>query len=167
MGGVIGSLAGMVACQHYGARLNACYVLMSDDVNMPDIEPELWNRSYKDARITHVAAIEPGFIWGLQSANVAGLVSDTITMMIGFGAGEDRLLATDFDASSLANLLPTAKIERFAPAFHFTAIPLCKPEGAEILHEDNDDPVCTDPAGTDRAVIHATIVNLIAGQLGL
>lgn len=56
-----------------------------------------------------MAAIEPGFIWGLQPANVAGLVSDT--MMIGFGAGENRMLATDFDARSLANLLPTAKIE--------------------------------------------------------
>lgn len=82
---------------------------MSDYVNMPGIEPEFWNRSNKDARITHVAAIEPGFIWGLQPANVAGLVSDT--MMIGFGAGEDRMLATDFDASGLANRLPTAKIE--------------------------------------------------------
>ena len=37
----------------------------------------------------------------------------------------------------------------------------------EILKEEGDDPVCTDPKGTDRAAVHATIINEIAGELGL
>ena len=50
---------------------------------------------------------------------------------------------------------------------HFTALPLCKPAAEEILKEEGDDPVCTDPKGTDRAAVHATIINEIAGELGL
>jgi len=32
---------------------------------------------------------------------------------------------------------------------------------------ENDDPVCTDPEGSDRAEIHAEIIDLIAGEFGL
>ncbi|WP_170118993.1 hypothetical protein [Roseicyclus mahoneyensis] len=56
---------------------------------------------------------------------------------------------------------------RLAPAFHFTATPSCQLAGAAILEADQDDPVCTDPAGTDRAAVRATIITAIANALGL
>jgi hypothetical protein len=39
--------------------------------------------------------------------------------------------------------------------------------GAVILEEENDDPVCTDPAGTDRAALHGEIIAAMTAQLGL
>lgn len=140
-------------------------MLLSDDVNLQGIDPALWNASYADARISHVTAIDPGFVWGLDAANAADIGRNVL--MIGFGSPADRMLATDFDKSGLAGLLPDAQIAQFDPGFHFTAMPECKPAGADILIAENDDPVCTDPAGTDRAGVHAAIIDAMAVELGL
>ena len=64
-------------------------------------------------------------------------------------------------------LLPGANIKHFDPGFHFTAMPLCKPAAKTILKSENDDPVCTDPVGTDRAAVHSEIIDIIAETLGL
>lgn len=165
LGGARGNHAGIVeACTAY-QDMEACGLLLSEDVNMQGIDPAAWNASYADARVTHVAAIDPGFIWGLEPLDIADLVPSTL--VIGFGGDEDRMLATDFDRSGLSNHLGDRKTERFDPAYHFSAMPLCKLAGEAILAEEGDDPVCTDPAGSDRAAIHARIVALIAEELGL
>ena len=75
--------------------------------------------------------------------------------------------ATDFDKSGLSGLLDNPRVELLAPAYHFSAMPLCKPAGEALLKEANDDPVCTDPKGSNRVAIHDAIVELIAEQLGL
>lgn len=166
MGGMTGNLAGIVeACRAQIDTMEACDVLLSDGVRMQDISPDVWNANYADPRITHVAAIDPGFVWGLNAVNAAHLVPNVL--MIGFGGNDDRMSATNFDDSGLADLLPTAQIIRIDPAFHFSAMPLCKPAGEEILKEENDDPVCTDPVGTDRAGVHAGVISAIAAELGL
>ncbi|MCK0167459.1 hypothetical protein MWU52_07865 [Jannaschia sp. S6380] len=166
MGGVTGNHAGIVAgCEAHVDTMSACDMLLSEEVNMQGLDPAEWNGAYGDPRITHVAAIDPGFVWGLAPSDVAGLASEVL--IVGLGDAGTRMLATDFDRSGLAAMLPDAKIARLAPAFHFTAMPICKPEGEAILVAEADDPVCTDPAGTDRAAIHAEIADLMAAELDL
>jgi hypothetical protein len=46
-------------------------------------------------------------------------------------------------------------------------MPLCQPEGVAILEAEQDDPVCTDPPGTDRKAVHAEIIEVLAETLGL
>lgn len=165
LGGTRGNHAGIVeTCRTY-PQIEACDVLLSDEVNMQGIDPATWNASYADARVTHVAAIDPGFVWGLEQADIAELLPSTL--FIGFGENEDRLLATDFDRSGLSAFLGERRIERLAPAYHFSAMPICTPAGEAILAEERDDPVCTDPAGSDRVAIHEQIVDLISQELGL
>ena len=77
------------------------------------------------------------------------------------------MLAVDFDKSGLAALMPKAQINRIVPATHFTAMPVCTPMGAAILAEEKDDPVCTDPVGTDRKAVHAEIIEMIVADLAL
>lgn len=166
MGGVRGNHAGIVeACTRFIKTMEACDMLLSDEVAMQGLDPERWNAPYADPRVTHVAAIDPGFVWGLEAPDVAGLVPNVL--MIGFGGPDDRMQATDFDASGLADLMPKATIMRIDRAFHFTAMPECKPGAEAILRAERDDPVCTDPVGTDRAKVHAAIVDAIATELGL
>ncbi|MFK7744626.1 MAG: alpha/beta hydrolase family protein [Roseobacter sp.] len=166
MGGVKGNHAGFVAaCSAQIDTMEACDMLLSDRVNIQGITPDVWNASYVDARITHVTAIDPGFVWGLDLADVADFSPKA--HLIGFGSAQDRMRATDFDKSGLAGLLPDAAVTQYDPAFHFTAMPLCKPAGEAILREEKDDPVCTDPTGTDRATVHAAIIDSIANDLGL
>lgn len=165
LGGARGNHAGAVdACQTH-EDMEACGLLLSEDVNMQGIDPALWNASYADPRVTHVAAIDPGFVWGLEATDVADLVPETL--IIGFGGEGDRMLATDFDRSGLSRHLGERRIERFDPAYHFSAMPLCTPSGEAILAEEKDDPVCTDPEGADRALIHARIIDLVAEELDL
>jgi len=165
LGGAKGNHAGIVkACTTY-QEMEACELLLSEDVNMQGIDPSIWNANYADARVTHVAAIDPGFVWGLEKSDIAELVPSTL--VIGFGGEGDRMLATDFDRSGLSEHLGERRTERFDPAFHFSAMPICTPAGEAILAEDKDDPVCTDPNGSDRAAIHAGIVAMIAEELGL
>lgn len=166
LGGVLGDHAGYVDhCAQYGETSSHCSDLIGADVAISDIGAADWNASYADPRITHVTAIDPGLIWGLDPADVADLVQNV--RLIGLGQGDDRLLAADFDSSGLAGLLPDAQINNIVPAMHFTALPLCKPMAEAILIEEQDDPVCTDPEGTNREAVHATIVAHIMADLEL
>lgn len=129
------------------------------------MDANAFDASYADPRITHVTAVDPGLIWNLDAAHTAALTVPT--RLIALGAGEDRLLATDFDQSGFAALVPHADITRIAPASHFMFLPLCTQQGATPLEAENDDPVCTDPAGSDRAALHDQVIDLIAADLNL
>ena len=86
--------------------------------------------------------------------------------VFGLGKGQDRLVDTDFDASGFVDLVPHASVERLAPAYHLSMLPLCKPDGTAILEEENGDPACTDPDGADRAALHQSVIDRIATDLG-
>jgi predicted dienelactone hydrolase len=168
MGGVTGNLAGYAAhCDAVGAASSHCNDLAQGGIDLHSLNAASWDASYKDQRVTMVAAIDPALHYGLTAQHVGGLVSDVL--MIGLGDGADRLLATDFSpkGSDFAALLPQAKTQIFAPANHFAALLPCKPMGAEILKEEGEDPVCDGPEGLDRAALHAEIIAAIAAQLGL
>ena len=166
MGGLLGNHAGYVKhCETYGAASSHCEGLMDAGVKLTNIDATQWNASYADQRITHVTAIDPGLIWGLESADTRDLIDNV--RLIGLGNGQDRLLAANFDKSGFAKLLPNAKIDHIVPAMHFTALPLCKPMAEAILVEEQDDPVCSDPQGTNRQAVHTIIVETILNDLGL
>ncbi len=166
LGGAVGNLEGEITeCELRKETSSHCTDLLNAGVSFADLDTERWNASYKDARITHVAAMDPALHHGFNDQNVAELTADTL--LISLGDGEDRLVATDFDASGFVDLLPDADVLRITPAYHFSLLPMCKPAGAIILKEEGDDPVCTDPDGADGADIHAQVTNAISAQLGL
>lgn len=166
LGGVRGNHQGYLThCKIFGAASSHCNDLMGAEIRLADIDSGAWNASYADPRITHVTALDPGFVWGLSASDVAGLVENA--RLIGLGDGADRLLAADFDQSGFGALLPDAQIDNIVPATHFTAMPLCKPMGAAILIEEEDDPVCTDPVGAERETIHRQIIAAILNDLDL
>jgi len=166
LGGMTGNHDGAVnACMTHRESMEACEILLSDKVSLQTQDPEAWNASYADSRVTQVVAIDPGFVWGLEKTNTADLLPGAL--FIGLGGKETRMLATNFVESGLSSLLPYARIVQLDPAFHFTAMPLCTPEAVAILEAENDDPVCSDPAGTDRAAVHSAIIEAMSEALSL
>lgn len=166
MAGVRGNHAGFIAaCETLRDRADSCAALLDDPVNAADVAPDAWNGDYADARITAAAAIDPGAVWGLQPDDVAGAIPN-ITM-IGLGSDDQRMIETNFDASGLADLMGDARTVQIAPGYHFTAMPICKPEGPAILERVGDDPVCTDPEGTDRQQAHSQMIDILAKKIGL
>jgi predicted dienelactone hydrolase len=168
LGGLKGRRDGLDKFCHDGHQISShCKDILKAGIVISDIDQAKWEASYKDPRIAAVAAIDPALTMGLTKADVAHL--DVPVLLIGLGDGESRLAATDTSAtgSNFETLFPAAKIERVVPATHFTALGLCKPNGAVLLAEEKDDPVCADPTGTDRTVVTASIIKLIAKHFKL
>jgi predicted dienelactone hydrolase len=168
IGGLRGNpLAYARHCRLVGERSGHCLQIARAGVDFETLDPTPWQISLRDPRIRGVAAIEPELLYGLSPDDTKGLVSNVT--LIGLGSSSDRLRATDFSdsGSSFGRLVPTATLKTIAPASHFTAMPECMPAGAEILASDGDDPVCTDPLGTDRRQVHAEIVAAVASAFDL
>lgn len=166
LGGLRGNLEGAAAhCETYGDASSHCGDLKRGGVDWSDLSAEDWNADYSDARVSAVFAIDPALTWRMGADNAENLVDDVT--LVSLGEGENRLLATDFDLAELPAALPDAQIVRIPSGAHFSVLPVCKPMGAVILEEENDDPVCTDPAGTDRAALHGEIIAAMTAQLGL
>jgi predicted dienelactone hydrolase len=166
LGGLRGNLEGAAAhCETYGDASSHCGDLQRGGVRWSDMDSAEWDADYSDPRVSAVFAIDPALTWGMRPENAEALVDDVT--LVSLGEGANRLLATDFDLAELPAALPEAQIVRITSGAHFSVLPVCKPMGALILEEENDDPVCTDPAGTDRAALHQQIIAAMTAQLGL
>lgn len=154
-------------CNDPTQKISHCADILKAGIRISNIDKTSWQASYKDTRVKAVAAIDPGLTWGLEKEDVARL--NVPTLIISLGNAQDRLHATDTSASgsNFNALVPSATLKNIAPANHFSALGLCKPDGAEILKSENDDPVCTDPLGTDRRNMTRGIVESIAAHFNL
>lgn len=169
LGGVTANISGSVAyCKAAGARSHNCMDLQHFGYDPAESDPVKWTASWKDARVKAVVALDPGLTWNLAADNVSALDQDRL-MVIGLGSPTDRHYATDttVHGSNFDALVPKAHIEVIDPSTHFTAMPLCTPEGAAILASEKDDPVCTDPVGADRRAVHERIIDLMARHFSL
>jgi predicted dienelactone hydrolase len=168
LGGLTGERDGLDRFCHDGTQISShCTDILKAGIAISELDGVKWHASYKDPRIAAVAAIDPALTMGLTKADVTKL--DVPVLLIGLGEGKSRLPATDTSAtgSNFESLFPAAKVEHIVPATHFTALGLCKPEGAAILAEEKDDPVCTDPVGTDRRVVMKRVIDLMAKHFKL
>lgn len=120
----------------------------------------------RDSRITRAVAIDPGFGGAVAADSLGSTIPDLTFINLG---DADRLGAANVgpNGNDLARRLPGADYAVIAPARHFTFLSTCKPGAVEMLVEEGDDPICTDPKGTDRANVHAQLVGAIASGLGL
>lgn len=154
-------------CEAAGDGSQFCRELRQEGVKISDLDQDKYERSYKDSRIAGVAAIDPGLTWGLNQDDVKELTGSVL--IIGLGEAEDRLKATDTSksGSNFEALVPDAIVENISLAMHFTALGICKPAGEAILIEEQDDPVCTDPVGTDRKAVLDKIILSLATHFGI
>lgn len=120
----------------------------------------------RDDRIARVVAIDPGFGGSVIEDSLGALSASVAFINLGEA---DRLPAVDVGpaGNGLAARLPGATHAVVAPASHFSFLAPCQAGAAEILEAEGEDPICTDPAGVDRRAVHAELVDLIAGALGL
>lgn len=154
-------------CEAAGTGSQFCAELAAAGVDITAIDRGRYEASYRDLRISGVAAIDPGLTWDLAPEDVQDVTAPLL--LVGLGDGAQRLNATDTSAmgSNFEALVPQASVKIIAPAMHFTALGLCKPAGEAILIEEQDDPVCTDPEGTDRAQALDTIIDALADHFDL
>ncbi|MEM9573596.1 MAG: hypothetical protein AAF870_00025 [Pseudomonadota bacterium] len=168
LAGVKGSRDGFIDyCEAAGTGSQFCAELTAEGIDIAAIDQDEYEASYRDPRIKGVAAIDPGLTWGLGPEDVQDVTIPLL--LVGLGEGADRLNATDTSTtgSGFETLVPQASVKIIAPATHFTALGKCRPAGAAILIEEQDDPVCTDPEGTDRTSVLETTIDALAHHFEL
>ena len=143
-----------------------CAFLAKEQVDLGQL-PESWEQDLSDVRFSKIIAIESGMSYAAIPESLANIKIPML--LINLGTAEQRWKATDMSesGSNLVKHLPQADYAVFSPADHFTFLAECKAIGAEILREEQDDPVCTDPIGTNRKHIHQQIINKVSQFLGL
>ena len=150
---------------HANPAATDCGFLAKGNVDLDHL-PEGFGGAQRDDRISHVIAIDPAFTYVATPESVQAMTVPVSLINLG---DQDRLKTGDVSekGSNLANRLEKADYQVIAPSYHITFLALCKPEGAAFLAEEQDDPVCTDPEGADRAEIHERIVGAVSRAAGL
>ncbi|MCV0429009.1 MAG: alpha/beta fold hydrolase [Roseibium sp.] len=150
-------------CGRFGDAAPDCVFFAKGDVDLVSMADGLAS-SGRDQRVRSAVAIDPGFTYAVNDESLSA-----VTMPIQLiSLGEENLWKAADVGSNGSNL--TGKLENvthvsLSPANHFTFLGECTEQGAAILEEEQDDPICDDPQGTDRADIHKQIVKVIAGFL--
>lgn len=128
--------------------------------------PDAVEGDLRDPRFGAAVAVDPGLTHAFTAESVRAI--DGPVLFINLGR-EHRFRAADVGpaGSGLAALVPGSSYEVVAPAHHFTFLARCKREGARLLAEEEDDPVCDDPEGSERSEVHARIIEIVAGWIGL
>lgn len=123
----------------------------------PAALPPAFSATRADPRISAVVAVDPAFGDTYTPASIAASGRPMLFLNLGEA---DRWRAVDVGptGNDLAGRVPGASYAVIAPAWHFSFLGICKPEGRQVLIEERDDPVCDDPAGSDRADVHRRAV---------
>ncbi|TRW97883.1 alpha/beta fold hydrolase [Paracoccus sp. M683] len=154
------------ACKESEDPVRGCNFYQNAKVNMADL-PEDFGADARDTRIGATIAIDPGFTQAAREDSLS-LISDPV-LLINLGAADTLWNMVDVgpNGTDLAARLPNATRNVIAPADHYGFLMNCKPGAAEILAEENDDPICDDPQGADRKQIHQQIIDQIADFVNL
>jgi len=152
-------------CRGIGKSQADCVFLSKGGVGFSRM-PAGFSKRVEDPRVSAVVAIDPGFTYAVDEQSLAKVQQPILLINIG---QEHLWKAADVgpDGSNLVGKLEDATYSVVKPGHHFTFLAECKSEGPAVLAAENDDPVCDDPEGTDRAQIHADILAEIARFLKL
>jgi predicted dienelactone hydrolase len=160
LGGLQADRAAFAAyCAKFGAAAQDCAFLAKGGVEPGDLTSAFSDTS-GDPRVAAVVAVDPAFGDSYTAESVAAFGRRALLVNLGT---VDRWRAADVgpSGSNLAARLPGARYAVIAPAWHFSFLGLCKPEAAALLLAERDDPICDDPAGSDRADVHRRAVETI------
>ena len=165
-GGAKANLSAVVeACKKHKNEMRYCDEMLSKKVNLPGFSSEKWGASYKLDKVNSVAVIEPSLAFGFGKKQVENLVENVTLFSFKNGAQFD--IATDVDESGLAQALPYSTRVNFNPAYRFSAALTCQSGAEEKLAEQGRYPVCTDPIGSNRNVIHKKIIDVLSNKLNI
>ncbi|KZK91093.1 Alpha/beta hydrolase family protein [Pseudovibrio sp. Ad5] len=152
-------------CNGIGKGQADCVFLSKGGVDFSRL-PAGFSKEARDSRVTAAIAVDPGFTYVIDEQSLMEVKQPVLLLNIG---EENLWKAADVgpEGSNLVAKLENASFAVVKPGHHFTFLAECKPEGAAVLAAENDDPVCDDPEGTDRAQIHEDILEEIARFLKL
>ncbi|WP_227272185.1 alpha/beta hydrolase family protein [Roseobacter weihaiensis] len=152
-------------CYMSGESAQDCLFLMRGGVDFENLPPE-FSDEMSDARFTRIVAVDPGFTYAAtpQSASEIDVPVQLVTLgdSVPWFAVDVRT-----NGSGLVDLLPQVEHIVIPDAHHYSFLPICKENAAQLLIEEGEDPICDDPDGWDRTTAHEASIMAIARFLGL
>ncbi|OMH31719.1 alpha/beta fold hydrolase [Motiliproteus sp. MSK22-1] len=109
------------------------------------------NQVQKDVRVTAAVAIAPGFTESMTEDSVAQLAAPVLMI----AAEQDNQIPVISHARPLSHKV--TEYYEIAEAGHFSFLPECLPGAIELLAEEGDEFVCTEPGQKSRARIHQQV----------
>jgi predicted dienelactone hydrolase len=152
-------------CDRFGKDASECNFMAMGGLS-PDAMPPEFSADMAVPGLTQIIAVDPALSHTLVPDSLTSLPP---VHLIRMGTEEVIPPARDIGpmGSDLAARIPGATFTTIAPAWHFSFLGLCTPEAPAMLEAEGEDPICTDPPGTDRAAVHAQVIDDIATALGL
>ena len=174
------SLGGGTVLAAAGARLDADAYAAYCDANAPAATdcafmqrggvdwhalPASWGADMRLPAITSAIAVDPSFSHAITDSSLSAIPIPV--HLVNLGDAAPVQVDVGPDGSNLGAQIPAASYSVIEPAWHFSFLGLCTPDAPAMLAEVGEDPICDDPAGSDRAAIHARIIEEVATALGL
>jgi len=157
--GARASLQTFVAhCAEAGGKDAGCNWFQKGGVDFSKVDREAFEGGYGDKRVSAVIAIDPGFAVAYQNESLAGIDRP----MLFINLGEDDGIMSGTNAKSLAIDIPEANYALVPGANHFSFLSICNANGAELLKQYEDDPVCDEVSDIPREKLHQQIFFNIA-----
>ncbi|AUH35178.1 alpha/beta hydrolase family protein [Paracoccus tegillarcae] len=147
-------------CKRFGDAAQDCLFLSRGGVDLDNLPPE-FSADMTDDRFTRIVAVDPGFTYAAtpESAAEVDLPVQLVTLGDTFPWAAVDLRT---EGSGLVDLLPQVEYVVIPNAHHYSFLPICTKNAAQMLIEEGEDPICDDPEGWDRATAHATSIEEIA-----
>ncbi|WP_108644026.1 alpha/beta hydrolase family protein [Fuscovulum blasticum] len=152
-------------CDRFGTDAPDCLFLAKGGVDPHALPPEFQADMRIDG-LSRIVAVDPAFTYAITDDSLSRLPP---VHLVTLGGPDHVWPAVDIgpDGSNFIARLPDASRTVINPAWHFSFLGLCTAQGPALLADEGDDPVCDNPAGSDRAAVHAQIIEDVAAAVGL
>jgi predicted dienelactone hydrolase len=152
-------------CDTFGAEASECMFITRGGVDPHALPPEV-SADMTVPGLDRIIAVDPSLSRAFSAESLADLPPVHLIRM-----GTEAVIPPARDigplGSNLAARIPGATFTTISPAWHFSFLGLCTADAPKILVDADEDPICDDPAGTDRAAAHAQVIADVALVLGL
>jgi predicted dienelactone hydrolase len=150
-------------CDAHAPTATDCTFMQRGGVDWHNLPPS-WEADMRLPAITGAIAVDPGFSHAMTDASLSAIPIPVHLINLGDAPVQVNVGP---NGSNLAAHIPNASYSLIEPASHFSFLGLCNPDAPAILAEVGEDPICDDPAGSDRPAVHARIINEVAAAMGL
>ena len=152
-------------CEAEGEAMQDCLFLARGGVDLANLPPE-FSADMTDPRFASIVAVDPGFTYAAVPESQTQIEARVQIVSL----GDDfpwRAVDVRAEGSGLVEAIPGAEHAIIPDAHHFSFLPICTAIAPQLLIEEGEDPICTDPEGSDRAEVHAASLQAISAFLGL
>lgn len=155
-------------CDRLGEVAQDCRWLRSGGID-PAHLPVRMEASLRDPRISAVIGVDPAFGFAFTPDSLAAIEMPALLINLGDtrpGSGWEAV-AVGPAGADLPGQMPNARHMTIPEAWHFSFLAECGWIGPLLIWWEGEEPICSDPAGSDRLEVHGQVLAQVGDFLGL